>query len=186
MPQSFQSSSKSGNLSELTCLKAGNWFIVLVPLCCEERRSCGRTPRPRPAFSNTWSNISESGIHGSKGQANPACSCEGWLLGLREDRGEFLHRTRDMRAGGSDKKDFPLCSRTVSKIEGYFSRHVSSSLGQNTHWCKASRLQKSYPGLNLSSVCLRQGRNSSFEESKLEIYSLLSISSSPVVPFSLP
>lgn len=88
-----------------------------------------------------------------------------------------------MRARGSDKKDFPLCSRTVRKIEGYFLRHVSDSLGQNTPWCEAIRLQKSYPGLNLSSVCLIQGKNSSFEESKLEIYSLLSISSYTVVPF---
>lgn len=77
-----------------------------------------------------------------------------------------------MRAAGSDKKDFPLCSRTVRKIEGYFSRHVSDSLGQNIHWCKAIRRQQSYPGLQLSSVCLRQRKNSGFEESRLEIYSL--------------
>ena len=90
-----------------------------------------------------------------------------------------------MRARGSEKKDFSLCSGSVRKIEGYFSRHVSDSLGQNTHWCKAIRLQKSYVGLNLSSVCLQQGKTSSFEESKLDIYSLLCISSYSVVPFSL-
>lgn len=120
---------------------------------------------PRPGSSSTYRNISERGIHGNKGQE--------WLLGLKAATGEFLHKTWDVRAGESDRKDFPLCNKTVSKIEGYFSRHVSSSLGQNSHWSKAIRLQKSYPGLNLSSVCLRQARDSSFEESKLEIYSLL-------------
>lgn len=65
------------------------------------------------------------------------------------------------------------------------SRQVSASLGQTAHWCKAIRLQKSYPGLNLASVCLRQGRNSAFEEGKAEIYSLSRASSSTVVLFFL-
>lgn len=141
--------------------------------------------KPRPGSSNTYSSMSLNKIHWSKGQSHLGCSYEEWLVGVKKARGEFLDKAEDVRARGSDKKDFPLCSGTVRKIEGYFSRHVSDRLGQNTHWCKAIRLQKSFPGLNLSSVCLRQGKNSSFEESKLEIYSLLSISSYTVVPFSL-
>lgn len=166
-------------LSKHTCLKSSNWFFLI------RKGTTARVQKPRPHSSSTYSSIYLSKIHCSKGQSNLAFSYKEWLVGVKKARVEFWDWTEDVRARGSDKKDFPLCSRTARKTEGYFSRHVSGSLGQNINRCKAIRLQKIYLGLNLSSVCLRQGENCSFEESKLEVYSFLSISSSTVVPFSL-
>lgn len=87
----FKAHSKSRNLSVESSRQAIEWFIVMVPLCSEERRSCGRSPRPRAAFPTPAAKYLRVESTGAK--ADPACPCEEWLLQLREDKGEFLHET---------------------------------------------------------------------------------------------
>lgn len=179
----------AGNTLSTLCAPELCWQAVQVSLCghtcprqgiqflgCEERRD----PRPRAALPTpTAAHLREESLEQRTGSA-----LEESLLGWREQGRVSTLNTWEME--GVTRK-IPLCAAGLwTKQKVIFPGMSSSSLGQNTHWCKAIRLQKSYPGLNSPSVCLRQGRDSSFEESKLEIYSLLSISSYTVVPFSLP